>query len=197
MLLQQEDSTRSTSLPNRDVLLELLRRLNDELFTGIASEKPIIWASDADHCVATWRNVLVTIWRGQHTLQSLPQELAPVVETLIRKYRSNLVSLTIVEDQAAPPERRARREAVRLHRHYAAYVCAAAMVVEKPGMIGAMFRGIATAISRLSRDPHPTAFCATVTEATTWLAELLAERDFLLNYDRAAEMLRELRAPPP
>ncbi len=127
-----------------------------------------IHASTADHVLATWRSVVVVVYRVETTTEAL-RRLRPIVDDLARQYPDGIHYLTIVETGAREPSSEVRGAISTFFTKSANAVKLSALVFEGTGFRAAFVRSVASSIARFSRYPFPHKVFATVDAAVTWL----------------------------
>lgn len=136
---------------------------------GDPSPLAVIRAQDPHHCVATWRNVLVVIWRNETQLgavRSLASHLAQFAEVPPK----GCALLTIIEAGAPMPSAEARSELARFMTDAASRLKSSAVAFEGAGFRAAAVRGVVTGLTMLARQPYPHKIFSTVQEAAQWLS---------------------------
>jgi serine/threonine protein kinase len=129
---------------------------------------PEIVACDRDHCIGTWRNFLLVLWRGQTRVVSV-EATRPVLEQLARRSPNSVGMISIVEDHAPAPSAEARAAIARLFASVAKDVVASAVAVEGTGFRAAFVRGVVTSLTMLARQPFPHKVFPGLQEAAAWL----------------------------
>ena len=118
--------------------------------------------------IATHRNLLVMVWHGQPAEAMLKR-----LEALVRgplEQQDSVLTLTVIEQSAAPPSADIRKAIARLMDSKANRIRASALVFEGNGFRASTVRSVATGLSLLARRPYPHRTFATVKEAAMWLS---------------------------
>jgi hypothetical protein len=126
-----------------------------------------VLALDEHHCAAAWRRLYVQCW---------DETRAAAVDDNIRLFRAELAkgagptaSLVILEPDAPPPDREARRKLDELAAILTPDCACLAYVYQGEGFRAAAIRGVMVALSLVSRRRVVTKIASTVDEA---LAEM-------------------------
>ena len=127
-----------------------------------------IHAVAADHVLATWRSVVVVVYRVETTMEAL-RLLRPIVDGLARENPGGIHYLTIVEAGAREPSSEVRAAISAFFTKSASAVKLSALVFEGSGFRAAFVRSVASSIARFSRYPFPHKVFATVDTASAWL----------------------------
>lgn len=127
-----------------------------------------IHAVTADHVLATWRSVVVVVYRVETTTEAL-RLLRPIVDALARDYPGGIHYLTIVEAGAREPSSEVRAAISAFFAKSASAVKLSALVFEGTGFRAAFVRSVASSIARFSRYPFPHKVFATVDAASAWM----------------------------
>ncbi len=136
---------------------------------GDLSSPAVVRAQDEHHCIATWRNVYIVIWRHETQLpavKSLASHLAQFAEVPAK----GCTLLTIIEAGAPMPSADARSELARFMTSAANRLKSSAVAFEGAGFRAAAVRGVVTGLTMLARQPYPHKIFSTVPEAAQWLA---------------------------
>lgn len=152
---------------------------------------PQVASQGSDHCVATWHDVLIQIWRTGTSLQA-----ARVVRATARRLAAErpgaLATLVVIERGADMPSAEARAELSAMAVDQQARMVAAALVHEGNGFRTATVRAVMTGMMLVSRSAFPHKIFATVEEGSRWLrAEPRLDGRQL---EELPEALRRLRA---
>ncbi len=135
-----------------------------------------------DYTIATYRNVLIQIWR-----LSCPPEGVAVARNAARQIAAQgthaLGLLVIVPEKSELPGLVARQELNHIPKDMRGRLAAIAIVIEGTGFRSAAVRGIATTVAAFSRTDANQQILPNVRAAIDWLAEQSAlgmRRDDLL-----------------
>lgn len=154
--------------------------------------------------LATWRNVVASIWSGSITLPRL--DLLLQRERQIRRlYPAGLVPFTVVASmptEALKVGEPVRERAAAMAREMGPVTIAHPNVVLGGGFWAATVRGVMSAAYLFSRATYPTRAFDSVGDACAWLAPVMARTDAkapsaIELRSAVDEMLRDLKPSPP
>jgi hypothetical protein len=130
---------------------------------------------DEVHASATFRDVLLVIWRQAPTLAAL-DDVHEAARQLTEAAPDGIGVLGVA--QAGMPMIGAveRRRAGDLLKEFGAHIRALASVIEGSGFLAGTTRSVMTAITLMARPPSPVKIFATVAEAVAWQAPLVGAR---------------------
>ena len=109
-----------------------------------------IHASTADHVLATWRSVVVVVYRVETTTEAL-RRLRPIVDDLAQQYPEGIHYLTIVETGAREPSSEVRDAISTFFTKSANAVKLSALVFEGTGFRAAFLNRTCARASRRTR----------------------------------------------
>jgi hypothetical protein len=124
---------------------------------------------DEIHLVGLWHNVLVTLWRGSTTLESMKQ-LGVHHREADRRFVNGFCALAVVEAVSSlrmDPEVRA--EAARLSQNPGQNLKASAQVIQGTGLGAATTRMIASGLMLLRKKTMPSKLFDELPAAARWL----------------------------
>ncbi|MGA7122757.1 MAG: hypothetical protein WBY94_21840, partial [Polyangiaceae bacterium] len=101
-------------------------------------KKWTIRALDKDHCVATWDQVLVQVWRLDTPLRTVT-ELDSITRAFMAEVPRRISSLAIIEATATPPGDAARSALSKFYRELGPQMGAAIVVAEGGGFRSSFF----------------------------------------------------------
>ncbi len=122
---------------------------------------------DANHCMATWHNFVIVIWRKDTTADAVKQlrELFQKTSTMTQA----VCLLTIVEPNAPPPSSDVRDALAGVLGEFGKLIKFSAVAFEGSGFRAAMVRGVVTGLTMLARMPYPHKVFAGVDDSVRWL----------------------------
>ena len=121
-----------------------------------------------DHCLATWRNFLILIWRNETTEEGV-NDFRNTLQRLTTTNRDGLGLLTIIEPNAPPPASKVRDELARVLGQFGKLIKYSAVAFEGSGFRAAMVRGVVTGLTMLARMPYPHKVFPGVDQSAEWL----------------------------
>jgi hypothetical protein len=127
-----------------------------------------IRALDKDHCVATWDQVLVQVWRLDTPLRTVT-ELDSITRAFMAEEPRRISSLAIIEATATPPDDAARSALSKFYRELGPQMGAAIVVAEGGGFRSSFVRGVGITLSALAPRALGFKFVGTVREAAVLL----------------------------
>jgi hypothetical protein len=127
----------------------------------------VVRLNDPDHLIATWRNVVILVWRRE-TLVAAVDAAQDVYDKLALANPGGLFLLTVVEAGAPPPSQEARYALARFLSSGAGRMILSAVVHEGSGFRAAFVRGVVTGLALLANLPYPHKVFGSVEEAATW-----------------------------
>ncbi len=138
----------------------------------------------------SYGNVLLSVWTYRSTLQWL-RLMREASETMVAEHPDGFATLTLLtmeKNTLSNAAERAAQEA--LHRDFARYKVAEAMVTERGGLVGAAMRTIMMGLSLLHRTDYPTKIFDRVPDAAMWVAPYAKNID-AASLERAIRRLAE------
>jgi hypothetical protein len=140
----------------------------------------VVYADDADNCIARWHNVLVIIRRGRQTLENIEHTRRAAREYLLGAGRK-IGLLHVYEPAAELPDRACRHATAQIFAEVRSQVACAAIVFEGDGLRFAMMRVAVRALGALFGPSFPRFICTNVDDAAKWMQPILSsggERTF-------------------
>jgi hypothetical protein len=129
-------------------------------------------SSDADHCFATWLNVVISVWRGNPSVARLAA-VGTITREVLARTDGGIVAVSIVDfagGDIPSMADEARRESQRLSKEFASRTLAAAHVVEGSGFWVAVARSVFTGIVLMSPKNHPVEVFDSADRAAAWIS---------------------------
>lgn len=148
-------------------------------------------AHDEAHAVATWRNLLIAVWRTE-TRAAAVERVSQVLGMLAVRHR-DVALLQVVEAGATAPDADARRVISRMLKEHADVIRCSAVVYEGDGFRAATLRAVVTGIALLSRPPYPHVVFGSTIAAINWTARHFSH-DGLVWAEQARNAVGELRS---
>lgn len=131
--------------------------------------KPEIKVLDEHHCLATWHNVLIQIWRKETTAKSVAK-LSMVTREFMLKHKTTICSISVVERSSPPPEPDIRNKLAAFYKEHAPKMHVAVVVSEGGGFRNAIVRGVGLTLTTLAPQALPFQFAANVSEGAKIIA---------------------------
>jgi hypothetical protein len=131
------------------------------------SPRAEIHVGTADVVVATWKNVVLLVWRRETSVDGV-RAAQKVFGALADVCASGVFLATIVEENAPAPSADARKELARFLTSCSGRMILSAVVHEGAGFRAAMVRSVVTGLALVAKLPYPHKVFATVTEADVW-----------------------------
>ncbi len=147
---------------------------------------------DQDHVIGTWAEFLLCVWRLKTELGAVHRTKA-IVGELIKAHPDGIGMLTVIEQDALPPEQHVRREIAALMAGAGTGVKASCLVHEGTGFKAATVRGIVTAIGMFKRLPYPHEVRATVGEGAEWLTKNMGKPLAIGSARALSQVVEDLR----
>jgi hypothetical protein len=120
-----------------------------------------------DHVLASWRDILLVVWRRQTTLGAV-HTMGVSLGVLARRVGHPVDLVIVAEQTAAAPDADVRRPIAQVLK--AAPIARCAVVLEGDGFRAAALRAFATGVGMLACPPFPYRPFAHVVDAASWLA---------------------------
>jgi hypothetical protein len=157
-----------------------------------------IRGSEADHCFATWLNVVISVWRGEPSVARLAA-LGTITRELLARISGGMVAVSIVELGKIPSMAdEARRESQRLSKEFSPRTLAAAHVIEGSGFWVATARSVYTGIVLMSPKSHPAEVFDSADRAAAWISPWIkSPQAQSIAPSVVAAVLAEVRATQP
>lgn len=134
---------------------------------------PVIRTADQDHCLASWRNVVIFIRRGRSTIANSHRSGA-VGRELLKLYPEGVGFFLLIEATATLPDRTTRIASVEVIRALKKDVLIAAIVMEAKDTISKLLRTIIRSVSAvLASDSSTGQIFQSVREAAQVMAPRL------------------------
>lgn len=134
----------------------------------------IVHAKDSDHCVATWNQTFIQIWRFASTPAAIV-EMNQLARVFVAEQPTPRTSLFIVEPTSAVPNAKARDELGIFSRDIVPQMSIAVVVPEGGGFRGSLVRGVGTALVAMMGARLPYTFAENVEQGVGLLAPHLPE----------------------
>jgi hypothetical protein len=132
-------------------------------------------AIDSNHCVATWHQTVVEIWRGPSSVEGA-KIMVETCKKLIANGKGGVTFIAILERTSPPPEQPVRAVLAQWSRDVVPQMAIATMVSEGSGFRAALVRGVGLALTTLVPHRVPFKFCSDVEEAVLKLAHAIPPR---------------------
>jgi hypothetical protein len=130
---------------------------------------------DEAHCIATWRQTILTIWRGAVTLPAAKQQ-SEICRTLYTDRNANTL-LAVIEATSPPPEGPVRRELANWSSELAVNLKSVVAVAEGGNMRSAIVRSVGLALSIMFPHKVPFKFVSRVEDGVRFLVPHIAAED--------------------
>lgn len=131
---------------------------------------------DRHHIVATWRCVLIVVWRDE-TLVSSVIHASSVLDRLSADHRSGVALVQVVEEGCRPPNTEERKAVEQLLAEGRKSVKCSSVVFEGEGFKAAIVRGVVAGIAAITRTAFPHRVFARPQEMADFMAPLIARND--------------------
>jgi len=126
--------------------------------------------------IGTWDRVLMTIWRGDPTIEAA-QLLSKFGREFVAADRGlPICFLSVIESRSPPPSDKVRKELSAAFREFAPAMKHQIFVSEGSGFRGALVRGVGLTVSTLAPSLLPFKFAGSLDEAAVTLAPNLTAR---------------------
>lgn len=145
-------------------------------------EPPRIGVDDDRYCLASWRNFVIFIWRGERTMEGVSDIIPMLAEPVIERYGDNIALIAVFEEQAGVPTRKGQAEAIALEKRYGKYG-RGAIIIEARGVVATTVRTIVTVVAALASRKNPRRFFSQVSQGCDWLAGDLAREGFAVDVE--------------
>jgi hypothetical protein len=132
-------------------------------------EHPEILTVDGEHCIATWHNVLIQIWRKETTSSAI-SNLDRLTRMFIARSRLPVCSIAVVEKTSPPPSDAVRSALAAFYKELAPQMSVAVVIAEGGGFRGAIVRGVGLTLSTFAPRALPFQFATTVNEGAKFVA---------------------------
>jgi hypothetical protein len=132
-----------------------------------SSQRAEIRVASPDQIVATWKNVVLLIWRQETTVEGVRAAKATYDE-LSASCPGGVILATVVEWNAPAPPVDARKELARFLSGCSGRMILSAVVHEGAGFRAAMVRSVVTGLALVAKLPYPHKVFVTVADAEGW-----------------------------
>jgi hypothetical protein len=133
-----------------------------------------IVAHDADYCLATWHQTVISIFRGPASVEHVAS-ISKQCRALLDSGNSSVTYLSVIERSSPAPSEPVRRELAHWSRDVVSRLSAAVLVAEGGGFKNALVRGVGVALTMLAPHKVPFKFASTVAEASELLARFIPD----------------------
>lgn len=130
---------------------------------------PEIKALDDNHCIATWHNVLIQVWRGNTTAKAVTK-LSMVSRDFMQRCPNRICSISVVERTSPPPDAEIRGKLAAFYKEHAPKMHIAVVVAEGGGFRNAIVRGVGLTLSTIAPRSLPFQFVGSVPEGAKSIA---------------------------
>lgn len=120
-----------------------------------------------NHILATWRNVVILVWRKDTTLEGVA-DAQRTYDDLAREHANGIFLMTIVEFGAPMPPPDVRDALATFLASGAGHTILSAVAHEGTGFRAAAVRSVVTGLAVLAKLPYPHKVFATADEACAW-----------------------------
>lgn len=143
---------------------------------------------DADHVKATFRNLVLVVWRFRTLAEPYRAEIA-LIKRLSLSHPEGVGVIDVVEAEATPPDSHVRRA----FNETLALTCIKHISVthECAGFKAAAVRAVVSSVYALAQPPFPHAVHSSVEEAARWTAK---QNQRLLRSESAQDIERVMQA---
>lgn len=131
-----------------------------------------ITLKDPDHCIATWHQTVIEVWRGVPTATGV-RHMMKTCEKLLATGRGDVTYLAIVERSSPAPPERVRPVLAQWSREIVPRMAGAVIVAEGGGFRSALVRGVGIALTALLPHKIPFKFSGTLDEGANLLASFV------------------------
>lgn len=132
----------------------------------------VIHSAGDEHCVATWRNVLLTTWRGAVPVAPLAATRA-ISFGLAEKYAEGVAVYNIIERGIPMPDSETRKLAADIIHDTGDHLRCTSTCVIADGIWAGMARAALAGITLLARHTHPQKVFGDLASAAEWVAPLV------------------------
>jgi hypothetical protein len=126
--------------------------------------------------IATWDRVLLSVWRGEATMEAANKLLKVGREFVTAGGSNPLCFLSIIESSSPPPSDKVRKELSACFKELAPAMRHQIFVGEGSGFRGALVRGVGLAVSTIAPSLLPFKFAGSLDEASVTIAPNLTPR---------------------
>jgi hypothetical protein len=128
-----------------------------------------IFESDEHHCVGSWGDIYVMVWR-RDTVASTARRVHADIVAFARTHK-RIGVVTLIEERASLPPADARKVLAALMNEGEPYTIRSAVVCEGTGFRAAAFRAASTGIALLANYSFPHRVFASVELGGAWLVK--------------------------
>lgn len=126
-------------------------------------------AENADYCLATWHQTVITLWVGPPTVDQVLRISAACKLMLANSSKGPASYLSVIERSSPAPSEPVRKEFANWSRDVVSRLGVAVMVAEGGGFRGALVRGVGVALTVLLPHKVPFKFASSVEEGCEML----------------------------
>lgn len=137
--------------------------------TVLETDDVNFWVSDENHCNGVWRNVSVTLWRGELKTSHL-RDADERWESITRK-TGQIAILTIVLPGAPPPSSAVRPLVKRLYETHVDDLLGVCTCLEGGGLSASAGAMAMSTLNMLVRPSYPVKVTNRWTDGTMWISE--------------------------
>lgn len=145
--------------------------------------------------LATWRNVLLNVGKGNPSKEFIDQVLQHA-EDLLSVYPDGIVLMLLIYDGGGVPGGKGRGRATQMLREIGPRLQALAAVIEGAGFWASAARSILTGLALMSRSRFPLRTFSEMNEAARWLVKYIQPPVPLEELQAAMKELDEARREP-
>ena len=120
--------------------------------------------------IATWKGIGIHIWARQGT-PPLVQKVDEYNTEFLKLHPRGIASLHVITKNAPPPDENTRILFKKLTKKFSKDLSCICNVVEGSGFWAGALHAFLTGLHWISRESHDYLICATVPEASAWVAE--------------------------
>jgi hypothetical protein len=142
--------------------------------TSPGLESPVIRALDANHCVATWDNVLIQIWRSEVTIQAAAGLTELACDMLASRGSTPLGLAFVVEETSPPPTDQARVLMSAFFRNLSPNFTHRFVIAEGGSFRMALVRSVGVDLSNLGPQPIPFTYTNSIQQTAELIAPVLS-----------------------
>lgn len=138
-----------------------------------STEDLVIHSAGDDWCVATWRNVLMTNWRGVVVKDPLAATRA-ISFGLAERYPEGVAVYNVVERGIPMPDPELRRLASDIIHDTGDHLRCTSTVIIGEGIWAGMARAALAGITLFARHRHPQKVFGTLEDSAEWVAPMVS-----------------------
>lgn len=136
------------------------------------ADELVIHSAGDEHCVATWRNVLFTTWRGAVPIEPLSATRA-ISFALAAEYAEGVAVYNIIERGIPMPDTETRKLAAAIIHETGDHLRCTCTCVVAEGIWAGMARAALAGITLLARHRHPQKVFGDLSTGAQWVAPLV------------------------